>query len=77
MIEFPASGGTITSVDTYIVKLIRYVTAYDYFVLACEIFYVAFLILYTIGEIIEVSMCNLISVNYLSLQNNNFLPFLN
>jgi len=52
--EFPAVGGLITSSIFRTVKLIRYVQSFDYFVLACEIFFVLFIIYYTIEEILEV-----------------------
>jgi len=38
------------------VKLIRYVTSFDYFVLACEIIFILFIIYYTIEEILEVRL---------------------
>lgn len=37
------------------VKLIRYVSAADFFVLACECIFVLFIIYYIIEEILEVS----------------------
>ena len=37
IMEFPATGGVYTSHSFRAVKLIRYVTAFDYFVLACEV----------------------------------------
>jgi hypothetical protein len=53
--EFPAVGGLITSSILRTVKLIRYVQAFDYFVLGCEIIFALFIVYYTIEEIIEVS----------------------
>ena len=52
--EFPATGGAIGSGVFRTVKLIRYVTPFDYFVLACEILFVCFILYYTIEEILEV-----------------------
>jgi hypothetical protein len=52
--EFPAVGGLITSSIFRTVKLIRYVQAFDYFVLACEILFLIMIIYYTIEEILEV-----------------------
>ena len=40
------------------VKLIRYVSATDYFVLACEAMFVLFIIYYTVEELIEVVILN-------------------
>ncbi|ESO05743.1 hypothetical protein HELRODRAFT_171411 [Helobdella robusta] len=47
--EFPPTGGIIPSYDFRTVKLIRYNTAFDFFVFACEIIFCIF-ILYYIGE---------------------------
>ncbi len=54
--EFPAVGGLITSSTFRAVKLIRYVQTFDYFVLACEIIFIIFIIYYTIEEILEVRL---------------------
>ncbi|CAF0782686.1 unnamed protein product [Didymodactylos carnosus] len=53
--EFPAVGGMLTSSVFRAVKLIRYVTVFDYFIMACEILFVLFVLYYTIEEIIEIS----------------------
>lgn len=52
--EFPATGGAIPSWTFRTVKLIRYVTPMDFFVLACEIMFVMFIIYYSIEEALEV-----------------------
>jgi polycystin 2 len=52
--EFPASGGVVPSYTFRTTKLIRYVTALDYFIMACEIMYIIFIVYYGIEEIIEV-----------------------
>ena len=54
MIEFPATGGAIPSWTFRTVKLIRYVSAGDYFVLACECLFALFIFYYIIEEVIEV-----------------------
>ncbi len=54
MFEFPATGGVFPSSDFKTVKLIRYVTHFDYFVLACEFLFCCFLLYYVIEEGIEV-----------------------
>lgn len=51
--EFPASGGVVSSSQFRSMKLIRYVDAYDYFVLACEVVFVLFVLYYTVEEILE------------------------
>ncbi|CAF1188330.1 unnamed protein product [Adineta steineri] len=53
-VEFPASGGAIASKTFSTVKLIRYVSSMDYFVLACEIIFVIFTLYYTVEEVIEI-----------------------
>jgi hypothetical protein len=53
--EFPATGGVISSSLFRTVKLIRYVTPMDYFVLACEIIFGVFIVYYTIEEGLEVN----------------------
>ena len=54
MFEFPPVGGLVTSSKIRAVKLIRYVNALDYFVLACEILFMLFIVYYTIEEALEV-----------------------
>ncbi|CAF1059968.1 unnamed protein product [Rotaria magnacalcarata] len=53
-VEFPASGGAVPSKSFSTVKLIRYVSSMDYFVLACEALFTAFTIYYTVEEAIEI-----------------------
>lgn len=53
--EFPATGGAFPSWTYRTVKLIRYVTPMDYFVLACEIIFVLFVLYYSIEETLEVN----------------------
>ncbi len=52
--ELPATGGVIPSYTFRTTKLIRYVTTFDYFIMACEIMYVVFIVYYAIEEAIEV-----------------------
>ena len=54
--EGPATGGFVSSSSFRTVKLIRYVSALDYFVLVCEILFCVFVFYYTIEEIVEVNM---------------------
>merc|ERR1712142_626109 len=55
VVEFPATGGAVPSWMFRTVKLIRYVTTYDYFLMACECLYVLFILYYCIEEAIEIS----------------------
>ena len=52
--EFPATGGVIPTQDFHTVKLLRYVNPFDYFVLACEILYICFIVYYIVEETIEI-----------------------
>ncbi|XP_060034570.1 polycystin-2-like protein 2 [Erinaceus europaeus] len=52
--EFPATGGILTSWKFYSVKLLRYVSYYDYFIASCEITFCIFLLVFTIQEIIKI-----------------------
>jgi len=54
LVEFPATGGAIPSWTFRTVKLIRYVTVGDYFILACEAIFCLFIFYYSIEEIIEI-----------------------
>ncbi|KAK4468709.1 hypothetical protein MN116_007889 [Schistosoma mekongi] len=51
--EMPESGGLFSSSEIQPVKLFRYQTSTDYFILACEIVYLIFLVYYIIEEILE------------------------
>lgn len=53
-VEFPATGGAMTSWSFRTVKLLRYVTVFEFFVLACEGFFVLFILYYIIEELLEV-----------------------
>ncbi|XP_075571731.1 polycystin-2-like protein 2 [Pelecanus crispus] len=50
VVEFPATGGALTSSHIYSVKLLRYVTYYDYFLASCEITFCLFIITFIIQE---------------------------
>ncbi|XP_006534878.1 polycystin-2 isoform X1 [Mus musculus] len=52
--EFPATGGVVPSWQFQPVKLIRYVTAFDFFLAACEIIFCFFIIYYVVEEILEI-----------------------
>ncbi|CAF0854393.1 unnamed protein product [Rotaria sordida] len=67
MFEFPAVGGVVASSKFRAVKLIRYVNAFDYFVLSCEVIFLFFIIYYTIEEVLEV--INVKSAYFKSVMN--------
>ena len=56
MIEFPATGGVLTSWSFTTVKLLRYVDAYDYCIMASQIVYALFILFYFIEELLDVSL---------------------
>ncbi|XP_069901714.1 polycystin-2 isoform X4 [Globicephala melas] len=54
LVEFPATGGVIPSWRFQPVKLIRYVTTFDFFLAACEIIFCFFILYYMVEEILEI-----------------------
>uniref|UniRef100_A0A8C2U7Y5 Polycystin 2 like 1, transient receptor potential cation channel n=1 Tax=Coturnix japonica TaxID=93934 RepID=A0A8C2U7Y5_COTJA len=53
VVEFPATGGAIPSWQIRTVKLIRYVSTWDFFIVACEIVFCLFIFYYVVEEILE------------------------
>lgn len=53
VVEFPATGGAVPSYQIRTVKLIRYITHWDYFVLGCELVFCVFILYYVVEEILE------------------------
>ncbi len=53
MFELPATGGVQPYFTFNTAKLLRYVSAWDYFILACEIIFCVFILYYIIEEIFE------------------------
>ncbi|KAL6487075.1 hypothetical protein MHYP_G00037010 [Metynnis hypsauchen] len=53
VVEFPATGGAIPSYQIRTVKLIRYITMWDYFIIGCEIVFCVFILYYIVEEILE------------------------
>lgn len=53
--EFPETGGVFSSATYSTVKLMPYVTAYDYFIMACQVVFVVFIGYYIIEEGLEIS----------------------
>ncbi|XP_021266439.1 polycystic kidney disease 2-like 2 protein isoform X2 [Numida meleagris] len=54
VVEFPATGGALTSSQIRSVKLLRYVSYYDYFLASCEVAFCLFIVTFIIQEVIEV-----------------------
>uniref|UniRef100_A0A8C4WXI3 Polycystic kidney disease 2-like 1 n=1 Tax=Eptatretus burgeri TaxID=7764 RepID=A0A8C4WXI3_EPTBU len=52
-VEFPATGGALPAFQVYTVKLLRYVTLFDYFLMGCEVLFCLFIFYYTVEEILE------------------------
>uniref|UniRef100_A0A671TRX7 Polycystin 2 like 1, transient receptor potential cation channel n=1 Tax=Sparus aurata TaxID=8175 RepID=A0A671TRX7_SPAAU len=53
VVEFPATGGAISSYQIRTVRLIRYITTWDYFILGCEMVFCLFILYYIVEEILE------------------------
>ncbi|XP_037353078.1 polycystic kidney disease 2-like 1 protein [Talpa occidentalis] len=53
VVEFPATGGAIPSWQIRTVKLIRYVSNWDFFIVGCEIIFCVFILYYVVEEILE------------------------
>ena len=54
MFEFSATGGIFPMADFRTVKLLKYVTEWDYFGLACELIFAGFVAYYTVEEVLEI-----------------------
>lgn len=52
--EFPATGGVLTSWQFQTVRLIRYVSSWDYFVGLCEVAFCLFILYYVVEEVLEI-----------------------
>ncbi|XP_051939585.1 polycystin-2 isoform X1 [Hippocampus zosterae] len=54
LVEFPATGGVVTSWQFQTVRLIRYVSSWDYFVGLCEVIFCLFILYYVVEEVLEI-----------------------
>ncbi|XP_071808292.1 polycystin-2-like protein 1 isoform X3 [Asterias amurensis] len=54
VVEYPPTGGAIPSWTFRTVRLLRYVTAFDYFIMACEGIFALFILYYIVEEILEI-----------------------
>ncbi|MGH0116354.1 UNVERIFIED_CONTAM: hypothetical protein FKN15_035658, partial [Acipenser sinensis] len=52
--ETPATGGVLTSWEFYSVKLLRYISKYDYFLASCEVLFILFIFSFFIQECIDI-----------------------
>ncbi|KAL0964228.1 hypothetical protein UPYG_G00321100 [Umbra pygmaea] len=53
LVEFPATGGAIPSYQIRTVKLIRYISTWDYFIMGCESVFCLFVLYYIVEESLE------------------------
>ncbi|XP_034961438.1 polycystin-2-like protein 2 isoform X1 [Zootoca vivipara] len=53
VVEFPATGGAIPSWQFHSVKLLRYVSYYDYFLASCEVIFCLFIFTFSIQEVLK------------------------
>ena len=54
--EYPATGGLLPNSHFKTLKLLRYVTTMDTVVFACEVFFLVYLLYYTVEEVIEIQI---------------------
>ncbi|XP_078479003.1 LOW QUALITY PROTEIN: polycystin-2-like, partial [Lampetra planeri] len=54
LVEFPATGGAVTSWQFQTVRLIRYTCSWDYFVGVCEVTFCLFILYYVVEEVLEI-----------------------
>uniref|UniRef100_A0A8B9QLI6 Polycystin-2 n=2 Tax=Apteryx owenii TaxID=8824 RepID=A0A8B9QLI6_APTOW len=54
LVEFPATGGLVTSWQFQPVKLIHYISTFDFFLAACEMAFCLFVLYYMVEEILEI-----------------------
>ena len=52
--EFPATGGLVTSWQFQPVRLMHYISTFDFFLAACEMAFCLFVLYYMVEEILEI-----------------------
>lgn len=57
--EFPSTGGVLTSWVVRTAKLLRYVSDFDYFIASAEGMFVLFILYFTIEELLDVINFNI------------------
>lgn len=53
IIELPATGGVVPTYSLSTMKLIRYVSGFDFVVLVCEAIFCAFIVYFLVEEVCE------------------------
>nr|CAD7449563.1 unnamed protein product [Timema bartmani] len=53
-VEFPPTGGATPSWDFLTLRLLSYQSKYDYFIFACEILFIFFIVFFTLEEVREI-----------------------
>lgn len=56
LVEFPATGGAVSSWQFQTVRLVRYVSSWDHFVGLCEVIFCFFVIYYLVEEVLEIRL---------------------
>ncbi|GAA6100508.1 polycystin-2 isoform X1, partial [Tachysurus ichikawai] len=56
LVEFPATGGAVTSWQFQTVRLMRYVSSWDHFVGLCEVIFCFFVLYYLVEEVLEIRL---------------------
>ncbi|XP_053477960.1 polycystin-2 isoform X2 [Ictalurus furcatus] len=56
LVEFPATGGAVTSWQFQTVRLVRYVSSWDHFVGMCEVIFCFFVLYYMVEEVLEIRL---------------------
>ncbi|XP_062852318.1 polycystin-2 [Trichomycterus rosablanca] len=56
LVEFPATGGAVTSWQFQTVRLMRYVSSWDHFVGLCEVVFCFFVLYYLVQEALEIQL---------------------
>ncbi|KAL7889436.1 hypothetical protein AOLI_G00016940 [Acnodon oligacanthus] len=56
LVEFPATGGAVTSWQFQTVRLVRYISSWDYFVGTCEVVFCLFVLYYMVEEVLEIHL---------------------
>uniref|UniRef100_A0A8C3TPA3 Polycystin-2 n=1 Tax=Catharus ustulatus TaxID=91951 RepID=A0A8C3TPA3_CATUS len=54
LVEFPATGGLVTSWQFQPVRLIHYISTFDFFLAACEMSFCLFVLYYMVEEVLEI-----------------------
>ncbi|GMS91771.1 hypothetical protein PENTCL1PPCAC_13946, partial [Pristionchus entomophagus] len=57
--ELPATGGVLSNSQYNTMRLIRYVTTFDKFVLGCEVLFVLFILFFIAEELVDIYKCRL------------------